>query len=90
MINKLPGETIYNKFAFHVSLLKEFTSDGNDPNRTQASKSQRRSSLNRTNRSLRGSFRGGLLSMSERTGARRRSVALGDDGAREGSIHSAG
>ena len=93
MIGKLPNESMYKNFAYHVSLLKEFTGSGkeNDPRVDRNAKGMRRRGSfgrgNLSNSSMRGSFRGGLLSMSEKKGARRRRTGGPH---MDGSIHSEG
>ena len=90
MIGKLPNESMYKNFAYHVSLLKEFTGSGkeNDPRVDRNAKGMRtRGRGNLSNSSMRGSFRGGLLSLSEKKGARRRRTTGPN---MDGSIHSEG
>ena len=97
MIGKLPNSNMYKNFAYHVSLLKEFTGDGkkeNDPRLDRSYKSRKRGSRNFGNASLRGSFKGGnssggggLLSRGEKAGARRRTHGPNN---MNGSIHSEG
>jgi hypothetical protein len=80
MITKLPGSVSYNSFAYHASLLKEFIQDEPTGKRGNHSVRSMKGGKRFRSNSLRGSFRGGILSFTASPGRK----------ALDGSLHSQG
>lgn len=90
MMDKLPGASAYDTFAYHVTLLRDFSSkDGEDPDKSTLSHSGRRrvsrSNSVRVRRNL--SF-GGRRPSTSSAGGRNR--LLKDDQSSNGSMRSRG
>ena len=84
MMDKLPGAKVYESFAYHVTLLRDFAKDdGKDPDMSTLSHSGRRRVSSRDRRSVRRqhSFTGGV--------GGGKNKLLWDDQSSNGSVRSA-